>query len=340
MSASKVTQYGVDLYKIAVNPGGQIEFNLDGGLLRINGNLDVVGETTTIGSTDLIVEDNTITVNSGETGAGVTLGTAGLLIDRGILPNASVIFDESKSFLDSATGTIKSGSFSLETESGALLGLYTNSIKTIDNNDLYLLSEGTGVVSVTGTVDYEKQIWSYTGSNISFNPITPDRLSVPSDTDILINVQALKDYVRDYHLYNYQTKISSPSPEGDTEIEVFDTAAGDPASKAAIKIDNTTVVEIFSTQTNIEEVKIQDNTITSLSTNQDLIIQGNGTGSVQIPTPLNLTKDTDPVAPVDGVKLYSKTEADGGTGVFFINELGTNDELISRNKALLYSIIF
>lgn len=340
MATSKVTQYGVDLYKIGVNPGGVVEFNLNGGAVRINGDLNVIGATTSIGATELIVDDNTITINNGETGAGVTLDTAGIIIDRGTLPNVELIFDENKSFLDSATGTIKSGSFTLETDAGDLVGLYTNSIKTTDNNDLYLISEGTGVVSVTGTVDYEKQIWAYTGANISFNGVTPDKLAVPSDTDILVNVQALKDYVRDYHLYNYQTKISSPSPEGDTEVEVFDTGAGDPVSKAAIKVDNNVVVEIFASQTNIEEIKIQDNAISPLSTNANLILQGNGTGSVQVPTPLNLMKDTDPTAPADGVKLYSKTEADGGTGLFFINEVGTNDEIISRNKALLYSIIF
>jgi len=43
---------------------------------------------------------------------------------------------------------------------------------------------------------------------------------------------------------------------------------------------------------------------------------------------------------INNFALYSKTLADGGTGLFFINSDGTADELVSRNKALLYSIIF
>ena len=51
--------------------------------------------------------------------------------------------------------------------------------------------------------------------------------------------------------------------------------------------------------------------------------------------------ESDPAdPPAEGVTLYSKALGDGGTGLFFINEDGTQDEFVSRNKALLYSIIF
>ena len=79
--------------------------------------------------------------------------------------------------------------------------------------------------------------------DISFDISTTDRLVVPTDTDILINVQALKDYVSSYHLYNFQQKISSPSPSGNTEVQVFDTDAGDPTSHASITVDGTTVFD-------------------------------------------------------------------------------------------------
>ena len=57
-------------------------------------------------------------------------------------------------------------------------------------------------------------------------------------------------------------------------------------------------------------------------------------------TPGTFTRQTDPATPADGVTLYSKPLADGGTGLFFVNEDTTADEIASRNKALLFSIIF
>jgi hypothetical protein len=61
----------------------------------IDGNLFVGGNSTNVYKTDLNVTDNTIMVNAGETGPGVTLNTAGLEVDRGSLANVAVLWDES-----------------------------------------------------------------------------------------------------------------------------------------------------------------------------------------------------------------------------------------------------
>lgn len=60
----------------------------------VDGNLVVGGNTTSVTKTDLSVSDNIITVNTGETGAGVTLNTAGLAVDRGTQPNVSIVWNE------------------------------------------------------------------------------------------------------------------------------------------------------------------------------------------------------------------------------------------------------
>ena len=49
----------------------------------IDGDLQVGGNSTAITKTDLEVTDNLITLNKGETGAGVTLVYAGVTVDRG-----------------------------------------------------------------------------------------------------------------------------------------------------------------------------------------------------------------------------------------------------------------
>lgn len=66
----------------------------DNSVLTINGNLVVTGQHTTINSFDTEVTDNTITLNSGETGAGVTKHVSGIVVDRGTQANVSILWNE------------------------------------------------------------------------------------------------------------------------------------------------------------------------------------------------------------------------------------------------------
>lgn len=61
----------------------------------ISGNLIVSGTTTTLDTTNTNVTDNILTVNAGESGAGVTAGSAGIEVDRGTATNYEFKFDES-----------------------------------------------------------------------------------------------------------------------------------------------------------------------------------------------------------------------------------------------------
>lgn len=65
--------------------------------LNIAGNLLVSGDLTSVTSANLAIADNTIILNQGETGAGVTLGYSGIEIDRGSLTNVGLRWDESES---------------------------------------------------------------------------------------------------------------------------------------------------------------------------------------------------------------------------------------------------
>lgn len=53
------------------------------------------------------------------------------------------------------------------------------------------------------------------------------------------------------------------------------------------------------------------------------------------PNPLSL-----PTNPTNGVKLFAGPQQIGGTGIFFANQDGVTDELVSRSKSILYGIIF
>lgn len=308
MSTSKVIKYGVDLYSVKVNNGGTVVYDVGTGDFIIKGNLTVEGNANIVESSELVIADNTITVNSGELGAGVTLDTAGIVVDRGTAPDVSILFNENLQFLDSQTGGITTGAFSFTKATGDLVGIFTNNVSTLGNDDLILLQESTSAIVRVATAratPYERTIWNYTSNNITTNPLTNDRLVQPVDDGAIINARGLIDYVRAYHLYNFQSKIS----RSNTEVEVTDTANGDPSSQAVIRIDGTSLVTV------------------------------NATG-VNLSTSVNLAKVADPTQPADGVRLYSKTNVDGEAGVFFVNENGTRDELISKNKAFLYGLIF
>lgn len=62
--------------------------------VTISGNLTVQGSQFITNTETVTIEDNTIVLNNGEAGAGVTLGTAGIEIDRGSSAVAWLLFDE------------------------------------------------------------------------------------------------------------------------------------------------------------------------------------------------------------------------------------------------------
>jgi len=87
-----ITATGTTADAIELNSSGGVTVNLVNDFI-INGNLVVSGDVTS--ADELVVADNVITVNHGETGAGVTKGTAGITVDRGTETNYNILFDES-----------------------------------------------------------------------------------------------------------------------------------------------------------------------------------------------------------------------------------------------------
>lgn len=360
--AIQVTKLGVDKYTIQINEGGEIILNPGlTGSLTINGNVDIAGaltagSSTTVDTEDLVVFDNTITINKGETGSGVSATTAGLIIDRGTRDDAHLFFDESKTSI--RAGASIPGAYIFQDATAnvsnlALFSLYASGILT-GGEDLVLIGSGTdGKVTVTGTVNYESQIWNYAGNGavIPEDPTKSDRLarSAAFDDDTLLNVRGLIDYVASYHLYNFQDRIvATPGDVSPTYVLAQDIAAGDLENKVDVVVANTNIAEFFQNRVQIQNLRLVgdsgsgNSTITSNSVNGNVILEGTGTGQVRVNDFFNLTiqNDVGLASPSSGVVLYSKTLGDGGTGLYFKNQDGTSDEVISRNKALLYSIIF
>jgi hypothetical protein len=141
-------------YKLSVNSGGTITLNTGNqiGTVFVTGDLVVEGNTTSIQTANVEIEDKIILLNRGETGAGVSptnTGESGIQIARGSRPDAFLVFDESKNWLDTQTGSLRSGLFIAKNANDELIGLQTNSITT-DGYDLNLLGTGTAVVNLIG----------------------------------------------------------------------------------------------------------------------------------------------------------------------------------------------
>ena len=325
MSASVVSIPNND-YIIKVTPGGTI--TLDTGPVQGNvvftGNITVGGSQTVVNSTNLDVQDYIITVNYGESGTGITLNTAGLQIDRGTLTDAQIVFDETFTWTDPVTDTSVSGGFVFKNLANTLVGIRTVSIDS-NGGDLYLINSGTGVISVTGTNNYE-------GSVV--------------DDDHIPNKKYVDDEIVNALTSTFQRRIE----EGSTTksfVEVRDREVSGVQSVINFDLDAVNVGKVFADRFEIQDIRIQNNMIESTTSDQDLVLSAPGTGGIKVLDNMTLTSTpaiddalADPAGPADGLKLYVKTPETGGTGLFFKHANTTTGEIISRKNALLLSMLF
>lgn len=94
---SSVKNYNGNLViKTPIGGGsGGSNITLQSDWVYIEGNLAVSGNSTSISTTDTNILDNTIVLNYGEVGAGVTKGNAGIVVARGSQPNVGIRYNES-----------------------------------------------------------------------------------------------------------------------------------------------------------------------------------------------------------------------------------------------------
>ena len=133
----------------------------------VNGNLTVKGSLTSLQTTNTTINDNTVTLNKGETGNGVTLGTSGFEVDRGTAgANATLLWTESAN-----AWVFKLGTSNANVSLGNL---------SVTNN-----ANIGGELYVTGNITAPSFVGNLTGNvtgNVSGNLQAPG-----SNTEILFN---------------------------------------------------------------------------------------------------------------------------------------------------------
>jgi hypothetical protein len=314
-----------------------------GGTVRVTGDLVVEGETLTVAAENLNISDNVITLNDGETGAGVTLVYAGIEIDRGSLPAASLLYEETNSTWLLANNSAP-GPFNYDESNLRLRRIYTN--PTTEDGDLTLIGTGTGVVKVFGTTSYETQVThdddlpnkKYVDDAILNNPtfqiVAPqsqDTKVVIADKEITPNLAATEGSLA------YFTANTTYSTNGESAVSVI--------------VDNSLVGQFYNNRLEITDLEIgggpDSNEITTKTglTNLNIYVRTQGTGKLQTNYAIQLEKTG--IAPnyvPDSTLIYGDTPGIGTSGIWFVNDSAEtakqNGELISKNRALVFSMLF
>ena len=347
-------------YNIKVKDGGTIKLDTGtSGDTIITGNLTVQGDVTSVSTTNLEIKDRIITLNEGENGPGVSLLYSGIEIDRGTyvdstaVPRAAFVWNETNPPSHAVEDTEEdptagSGYWMFATGQEGVYGFRDSNVKlrriltdsSTDSGDLTLIGTGSGVVKVKGTSNYRLQVTDnddipnkdYVDFSILNNPTFQIRAPQNQDTRVII---ADKDITPN----NSSTGGSLAYYQAATGYPI----AFDGANESGIGflVDGVLTSTFYSNRVVLQSLEIIDSEIRHDSSNENIFINTNGTGKLQTNYAIQLDNNAVSPAIVSGSHIiYSKPESTGKSGIYFVNTENTRDELVSKNRALLFSMLF
>lgn len=357
---SRIVKVSENNYRLVVQTGGTITFDTGynvgvsgpiptpANTVVITGDLLVLGETTTVNTTNLNVEDNIITLNVGEqSDTGVTEGTSGIQIQRSkdsanaSYPDAQFIWDEDVSHYSPLTTSNVNGTFVFKTTNGTLQGIQTNSIVTGGTTNLVFdLKNSNNVLRIANN-----DATSYA------NRLSADLGATDHDNDIP-NRKFVTNYVAasggSADVSHIQYPASSPVGTANSSIQSL-------ASSLRFAVGTFQRAQITATGLDVDDINTFGHTITSTGAYNLILTAANN--NVEINAVLNLDDQAAaPSVPSGKTKVYSKSTAGSGrSGVYISNSTLTNistwdagsssyvtsrDELVVKNRALLFSMIF
>lgn len=312
---SKILRVSESDYRVKVKDTGTITLDtgVEQGTVVITGDLLVKGNTTTVDTANLTIEDNIILLNKGESGSGVTEGTSGLEIDRGSLLNAQFLWIEADD------------KFRIQLDDTTLTGIIVGNIATDPTTNLeFDMQSGSGTLRITNSAGYESRVL---------------------DDDDVPNKKYINDYVYasggSAIVSRFKYPVSAPYGSEDTLGEAlassikFWVRSGGSLNQRA---------QITAQGLDVDNVNILDNTILNSSVGNNLVLTANNT-HVEIDGILNLDDMTAPTATGGTSRIYSRSNTAAtdfelyNSGVFVANSR-TQDEIVVKNRALLLSMLF
>ncbi len=355
-------------YNIKTGEGNTILLDTSGGgqstagSVVVTGNLEVRGETLTVEAENLNVKDNIIVLNYGETGPGVTLNYSGIQIARGettgLTPegDAGLYYDEATNTWEFVHGNPGFG-FSYLTSKLRLKEILTD--PDTDDGNLILLgaSSAGGLVTVEGTLNYSDRV----AADITGNAI-PNKQYVD---EAIINTPTYQIIKDDTRVISFDINSALPL----TAFPVGPYPAQPLVSEIGFVVDNTRVGFFTSEFFKTPGLKILSESATGTDANATLT--GNSTSEnyqasvIRADNNVNLRLETSSSGKVvinnamsleytgvafsnvtDTTVFWGATPGAGTTGINFINNRAsgalayTSGELISKDRALLFSMLF
>jgi len=329
---SKILKINQGDYVVQVEPGGYIildtgEVGGIKGTVTIKGNLDVQGAQTQVSSTDTAISDNIIILNSGEPGPGINVpikyGLSGFKINRGTTDgtnlgdalSAQVLFSETDTAYVPSTGARANGSFVLRTSTGAtdvlsnlkLTAIELRSISSNSTNDIVVdLRNSASVIKLVNSTDTE--------NNTKYHE------RVVHD-DCLVTKKFVSTYI-----------ASGTVTPGMADVDKI----------YKFNLDNTVASKVLATLNSLDMIigtTIIAN-VTASGLNANTINPYTGS-LITVNSIVGLTDQSDPTVISSKTQLYSKSTANGAgkSGLYFINDTAS-DELVAKNRALLFSMLF
>lgn len=343
------------------------------GTVYVWGNLNVIGETTTIESSDLSIKDKILILNKGEPGIipgsvpGVSdTGISGITVERGgaiisyedppsntkpiysNVSNANFVFNQLKSWSYAGTTTQGMWEAFIGPPTGGVFessGITVAAIRTGSaNKDLSLLGSENpnAVVTLSGVIGYRDRI-------ILRN--NPD--DIPNKDYVDFSIETQLDRRRLQLNFRNAQEIIVQRPE--TNLEFLDvdvpvpSALGVTEPQLNLTIGGNKWVQFYNNRLTIGDIQIIDgNEITMKTQNLKLILSTNpnptslNRPSVEINSSLSLVIDNiyqPPISESSNIKIYAKEKQQGNTGLFFVNREGIRDELPSKRKSFFASLV-
>jgi len=324
---SRILKVSQGDYRLQVQTGGNIILDTGSaaGTVTITGNLDVLGTQTIVESTNSYINDNIIQLNynpnnpyNGD-GISSTLGyQAGIEIGRGSRDWALFVFSEQVTHYDTLLGSNVTGTFQVKTRNNAtnataLSGIQLRTIATDGTADLaFDLGNGVPVMKIVNTTNYEARV---------------------TDPNHIPNKKFINDYV------------SATNGVADVTLIHYPLTG---TYSSSVECTNTTInfavglqlrAQISTAGVAIDRLTFAGDTVSNSGANNLVISATNN--NVEINSVLNLNNQgSDPSAVSGKTKIYTKSsEGAGRTGIYFVNNTPNADELVSKNRAILLSIL-
>lgn len=343
-------------YNIKTKDGGNIILDTGNniGNVRVTGNLIVSGETLTVSAENLNVKDNIITLNIDEspTHAGVTKEWSGIGIERGSKADAFLVLDDRDPDVPVwtlATGVVEPvPSLDFSQANIRLRRIFIDADNPSGELTLIGNSARFGIVTVTGTENYENQVRAYGDDAIPNKAYVDQAIQdnptfqiAKDDTRIIVldqdDLLAEEDFLDEFGNQRYLPYTYNDLTDG-----------VDDESRIGIFVDGQLNAEFLPNRTILHDLEIFGTTIATKDnvSNENIFLRTQGTGRIQINSviqidDIGLDPSTASVVSsiTNGTVLYSSTPGTGDTGLYYVNP-NRGNELISKRRALLFGMIF